>query len=596
MAYSIIVDDDFNRAATSVGSGANSTTGLGSPASGHYFSPSTGGAWIDFVGNLYSITAANKASNTATNSPGTNIPLNGCYRPSVENIRDGYVRVWNDSTFGSNSNQGCLARFTPGSGGSGYGFMAFGSNSFYAYKAVNGTPTTLLNSFAAGITFPATYVAELVVTYIDAITGSQLTFNIYDSSNLTTPLATKTITDNTASLQSAGAWGHTCYGGSNFIRLQTAQISASPLTAGTASKVSVYRTKASVTCSAATGGTGTISYQWYRSTVSGVKGSPVSGATTVNLNDTGLTAGGRYFYTCTATDSASATVDSNQLSVTMLSTTAPIFGFIGDSITFGLGISTSPAAAECNYLTGLGVANNFDNQAISGTTTDQWATSLLASAKVSFLSNEVNVISFMLGTNDAKTATQVSPSTYRANVLSIINSLKASGFMKIILNYQPYIVPGSGTGSWDASSDVALQNYQTQLLSLVDNVNVFIGDKTAYTYFQANQSLLGDGVHPTQAGANYLGQIWATAYQATVTMAKNVNGFQNLGLPALPAGVLVAGSYTAAQLVQVGIPGHLAAKIASGTFTAPQLMALGVAAPLANYICGNSLGGGTNFA
>lgn len=91
------------------------------------------------------------------------------------------------------------------------------------------------------------------------------------------------------------------------------------LTAGTASTTSAGNTIATVAVTAASGGTSPYTYQWYRSTTSGFTpggGNIVSGATSLTLNDTGLTNGTTYFYKNVVTDSASGTAISNQTSAT----------------------------------------------------------------------------------------------------------------------------------------------------------------------------------------------------------------------------------------------------------------------------------------
>ncbi len=56
-----------------------------------------------------------------------------------------------------------------------------------------------------------------------------------------------------------------------------------------------------------------------------------------------------------------------------------------------------------------------------------------------------------------------------------------------------------------------LSGFQGSINSLVDGANVFQGDVTAYTHFQANTGQLVDGVHPNDTGHAYLGGKWATA-------------------------------------------------------------------------------------
>lgn len=92
------------------------------------------------------------------------------------------------------------------------------------------------------------------------------------------------------------------------------------LAAGALSQVSVSSTTASLSSAVATGGTTPYAYQWYRSTVSGFSpgvGNIITEATSLTLNDSGLTPGTAYFYKVVVTDSAAtpATATSSQLAV-----------------------------------------------------------------------------------------------------------------------------------------------------------------------------------------------------------------------------------------------------------------------------------------
>lgn len=90
------------------------------------------------------------------------------------------------------------------------------------------------------------------------------------------------------------------------------------LAIGSIAKVSVGSSTANLLAPAATGGSGAVSYQYYRSTTTGfTPGSltAISGATALALADSGLTPGTTYFYEIVATDSTSATASSAQLSV-----------------------------------------------------------------------------------------------------------------------------------------------------------------------------------------------------------------------------------------------------------------------------------------
>ena len=92
-------------------------------------------------------------------------------------------------------------------------------------------------------------------------------------------------------------------------------------TAGALTQISVGSTVDSLSSAVATGGTGPYTYQWYRSTTSSFSpgsGSLISGATSLTLNDSGLTPGTEYYYKVVATDSGSVAGTSSQLAVTTL--------------------------------------------------------------------------------------------------------------------------------------------------------------------------------------------------------------------------------------------------------------------------------------
>lgn len=93
------------------------------------------------------------------------------------------------------------------------------------------------------------------------------------------------------------------------------------LTAGVLSKVLIGQTTASLSTTAASGGTGPYTQQWYRSTTTGFTpgaGNLISGATGLTLADSGLIANTTYYYLVVFTDvGASTTINSSQLTVLM---------------------------------------------------------------------------------------------------------------------------------------------------------------------------------------------------------------------------------------------------------------------------------------
>jgi hypothetical protein len=83
------------------------------------------------------------------------------------------------------------------------------------------------------------------------------------------------------------------------------------LTAGAISLVSKTSSTANLSSTAASGGTGPYTYQWYRSTVAGFTpggGNILSGKTALTLADTGLQAGTTYYYKLVSTDTGDSNV------------------------------------------------------------------------------------------------------------------------------------------------------------------------------------------------------------------------------------------------------------------------------------------------
>jgi hypothetical protein len=98
----------------------------------------------------------------------------------------------------------------------------------------------------------------------------------------------------------------------------------SALAAGTAYASPGDNTVA-LSASAPTGGTAPYTYQWSRSTTNGVKGSALTGKTTLTCDDATASNGTAYYYTLTATDSAGspASVDYTQVTATPGTYAAP---------------------------------------------------------------------------------------------------------------------------------------------------------------------------------------------------------------------------------------------------------------------------------
>lgn len=189
-------------------------------------------------------------------------------------------------------------------------------------------------------------------------------------------------------------------------------------------------------------------------------------------------------------------------------------GFIGDSITHGPKTGKSAVDHEIESL-----GDNFVgfNEAVNGTTTTDWqpGTLLFNDALAKFRSQNIHTVSIMLGTNDARRDRAVSPATYRRNMERIVGSLLSSGVVtRVIINYPPYVVPGSAT--WDEVSIARLKLYVLQLDIVTKERGVAKGDTAAFDYFRRHTDQLIDGIHPNEEGRLALGRMWADAYERVV--------------------------------------------------------------------------------
>jgi len=185
-------------------------------------------------------------------------------------------------------------------------------------------------------------------------------------------------------------------------------------------------------------------------------------------------------------------------------------GFLGDSITYGIGDNGGPSAYDQD-LAGLArngyqiTGVNYGNNGASVTSFYQQTLGPLQA----FQQAGVSVVSIMLGTNDASTGTHTTAQDYHDKLLGIINSFLApgTGIQKVILNYSPYI-QSPPPAAWGSDADAELQAYQTQIDSLCNGTTILQGDKLAYKFFQQHPEQ-GDGVHPTPQGHQDLGRLWA---------------------------------------------------------------------------------------
>jgi lysophospholipase L1-like esterase len=253
MAYSMIINDTFTRANTSAGSGANSTNVTG-PAT--YYSPSTGGNYLDLEGNHWEISGNSLIA--INESGGSEFTTGLLLRPTAENIRDGQAAI----TFTPGSNPGSaavvVARFIGGSGcygaylyQNGSGTTGPGTFAIAKLGPGGGTQTVLTSNGSFSLTNTTSYIITLTATGASPTT---LTATIATAAAPGTILDTLTTTDSTSALQVAGQWGistnaptnSATTSGNTFTNFTTYQLSS-----GSAANITISPTSATV----ATGGT-----------------------------------------------------------------------------------------------------------------------------------------------------------------------------------------------------------------------------------------------------------------------------------------------------------------------------------------------------
>lgn len=342
-----------------------------------------------------------------------------------------------------------------------------------------------------------------------------------------------TITDSTAGPQVAGYMGMfvaTTVAGLGITNLQTANTISGAVLALTAPTVT--NGSSTITCATTqANGTAPVTGNLYASSASALD-TTVPAVPAGTLVYTGTVLSFAYtppnsnpvYFRWSATDSSATpiTVHSTQVGGVL----APLLfiGAIGDSITLGNGSTTGFDACSLlpSAILGEGGARNVavTNRGIVGTTTADWApasanftNAMTAIAAAAGASNPLYV-QIMLGTNDSKTANRFTQAAYQANLLAIVNAIKAYAGINlkgVVLHDSPYIL-GPVTG-FDEQSDALLAQYRVAISNLVDNVIVFQGDTFAYNAFVQNPAYLSaDNLHPSNAGHQSLAYAWARVY------------------------------------------------------------------------------------
>ncbi len=299
----------------------------------------------------------------------------------------------------------------------------------------------------------------------------------------------------------------------------TAVDSSSALTSGVAQVDEVGLTTATVSASAATGGTSPYTYQWQRSLTSGSGYSNVGGATSLTLNDSGLTRGVTYFYQLISTDSAAASVTSNEISLT---TAVSLVVFDGNSLTQGLGASSGVSSdpptgtiypAVClGYLGAEWTARNFG---VSAQTTP--AMDALAATQTDPLYSASNTWNVVVGweiTNDLFFG--ASAADAYANFVIYCQARKAVGWRVPAVTVLPRNETGTPAG-FEADRQTVNANIRANWRSFAHSLADIASDsRIGPAGSETNPTYYSDLVHLNDAGYAIVAQYVAAAIQSAI--------------------------------------------------------------------------------
>jgi lysophospholipase L1-like esterase len=193
-------------------------------------------------------------------------------------------------------------------------------------------------------------------------------------------------------------------------------------------------------------------------------------------------------------------------------------GIFGDSISFGEG-SNYPWANLLGYiLKGIGGISNvsISNYAVSGQTAAQQLNVLNTTPTGSF-----DYILILVGANDIQGQTSVA--TYKSNLLSMINKVRADGSIPI-LGVPPMFIDQASTGYGFATSNYGLGGlYRSAVYRVSAENNVTVADVLSdFGVITATNTQLRDNIHPQPIGDVYIARSFASAIMQARSKAVTV--------------------------------------------------------------------------
>jgi hypothetical protein len=549
MAYSVRIDDNFNRA--DVGPVVAGSTAIGN-------------SWEAVGDNIWGIrSGVAKTVNNAGNFPLTT-PL---LRPASENCVDGRIVIYNKYAGGTGTAiGGPIARYSTTDN---TGYAGFIYNASSVYFSVNGTQ---VGGFDIGTTLTADSLAEWTWTQVDADT-TQWQVKCYLASDPTTQVGNTVTWANTeASLQNRngrigiGAWNE-----ANTDRaVLSAYVAGGPITdVPVLSLVSAYRTFVNLVATAAQGGTGALSYQLQSRANSGASWADVAGQTTItNLQVTNLPMGAARDYRVKVTD-GSDTQYSNVLTVTTVKSRADgghVISFVGTSITFGVtkgdGIATYPARQRAiDFLTANGVSCAQINAGHSGYDTGQ-TLSVMSAIIAQAQALDSDIFSFCSNTNDILHTNSPTHTVqgYRSAVVQICAAALADG---------------TGINTVALHDDIGIGGGTQEQYALAAQMNAVLDDIVANDNFGGRvvrgvtgilDAAIADpdfntDIHPVEQGQYKLGTWWALGLYAVFTTPAPAPTLT----PTTGSAVAVGDTFTVSSLIIDAINEY---RIGTGAWTA----------------------------
>lgn len=489
------------------------TATTASPGAGNSFS----NGWIDKTG------VWNIVNGTGVRTSDTTFTSNWLYRNS-EPAQAARFEV--DTAPLSTSALPVIFVRVTGTGQNAYGCF-LENNQIKIIRVVANASTQLAASTPASRVAATAYRMTLQAT--DNGTTATIIASYALASDPTTIIGSVSTTDTTSGLATvSGGFGMGSAGAGNttqFARTKTYNIASTPATSYTFTGPSTGTTSAAVTYTVAlpalttsvdatitpsvSGGTGTFSPT---SVVLNTANPSRTFQYTPALADNGTTA------TISVSDDIGLT-DPPSLTLQVLPN--KVFWFIGDSITFGQGASTTANNAVNRTKTRLQQAYpGFNiivvNSGVSGSRVAEWlvGTTNYNNAKSAVQAvGGPTVTNLMFSTNDAQAGGGATPAaTFGSRMVSLVNLVKTDFPSKAIaVQNAPYVIPGSYSGLWDATSPGRIVSFQPYISALAGS-GVTTGSTAVYNAFLfQGPAWLPDGVHPNDTGHDGLSISWLPA-------------------------------------------------------------------------------------